>query len=359
MKKIIHVIYGLNIGGAETFIYNTLMTIGSPTEYQFDFAIQSHENKNVKLLNEIENKHGNVFFLPNFQNHPFRYAKELKKLVKDYDVVHFHNNALVNFLPFIYCKNLDAKVIVHSHNSQNNKGGLLGKLLHNIGKKIINNKKFIKVACSDKAANWMFNKVSEIIPNSVIVENYIRPLEETNLLRLKYNIGNNKVIGHVGRFVEAKNHKFIIKIFAEYIKNFPNTNLLLIGDGPLMPTIKQMTVEYGIEQKVCFSGNVSDPEKYYPLMDCLLFPSLFEGLPFTLVEAQASGVPIITSDIVTREVDVTSAIHYIPLYKSISYWVDCISDTIQSLNKDEIRNRFAKSQFNIHNSIGLIREIYS
>ena len=107
---------------------------------------------------------------------------------------------------------------------------------------------------------------------------------------------NTKVYGHIGTFTYPKNHKFLLEIFEKINKKEKESKLLLIGSGILESDIKRKVTEKGLQEKVIFLGIRNDIEKVLSAIDCFLFPSIFEGIPLTLIEAQANGVPIIKND---------------------------------------------------------------
>ena len=131
--------------------------------------------------------------------------------------------------------------------------------------------------------------------------------------RRELNIEKRTVIGHVGRFCTVKNHRFVLEIFAEYLKRDYNAVLLLIGDGPLKAEIETRAESLGISRNVVFTGNRDDVPELYNAMDLVLLPSLYEGLPMVGVEAQANGLPVIMSDRVPREAKLSGSVSFLPL----------------------------------------------
>ena len=125
--------------------------------------------------------------------------------------------------------------------------------------------------------------------------------------------GSDYVIGHIGRFAEQKNHRFLIDIFYEVSKVCPEARLLLLGEGTLQEEIRQRVSQYGLEDKVIFAGVTERTERYYCAMDVFVLPSLFEGLGIVNLEAQASGLSCVVSDAVPREVDVSGRMEFLPL----------------------------------------------
>ena len=198
--------------------------------------------------------------------------------------------------------------IAHSHSTSNYR-----EFMKTIIKNIL--RPFSKVyatdyfACSEKAGRWLFgNKTFNegkvtIIPNAIDIEKFKFDEIKRKEIRKNYNINDNDfVIGHVGRFVKQKNHKFLIKLFYEVKKERPYSKLLLIGDGPLRSKIETMVNKLNLQDSVIFCGVQEHTEWYYNAMDCFVLPSLYEGLPVVGVEAQANGLPCFFSKNMTREV---------------------------------------------------------
>ena len=314
--KVLHFIYGLNIGGAESFIYNMMNAI-NPEEYKFDFVIQDDKLENKKIVDLCRKTKAKIYIIERFPKRIFTQYKPLQNILDDemYKVIHIHMNSLLNIIPILVAKKKKIKIIIHSHNTHNNMGGILGKILHYINRFIVtrySNMTF--VACGVEAGKWMFGEKNFIIlDNAISMKEYAYKKESREQIRDELSVNNGIVIGHVGRFVEAKNHEFIVKCFNEYKKKHKESYLVLLGDGPMKNTIEKMVEQLGINDSVFFIGNTQDVSNYYSAFDCLLFPSIFEGLPFVLIEAQISGLPIICSTNVTRDVNLVDNIEFLSL----------------------------------------------
>lgn len=360
--KILYYIRGLNIGGAETFIYNILSEIS--TEYKIDIVLQTKENKNQKLLKLCKNKGVNLYYITPFEKNIIKSTLQVYRILKDnnYDIIHIHLNSLLNITAIIAGVSARKKIILHSHNTKNNQGGKIGLLLHKINSYWINKLKIIRIACGEEAGKWMYNKNNfYIINNAIDLEKYRFNEQERNNLRSKLQIHRNEiVIGHIGRFVEAKNHYFLLKIFNEILKENSNYRLILIGNGKLEEKIKERAIEMNIIEKIIFLTNIQDTSRYYSIFDLFLFPSLFEGLPFVLVEAQTSGVKIIASDTITKEINITNSIKYLTLIKNEKYWSEYILE--EKGNTKEIREKLylsmKESIYDIKYEIKKIEKIY-
>ncbi len=328
--KILYYIYGLNIGGAETFIYSVLSNIDT-NKYHIDFALQSHNNRNTDLLRLCQEKDAKIYYVPAFYSSIFKSIKETENIIskEGYDLIHIHQNAMINIAPIIAGKKCGIPIVMHSHNSLSNAGSL-GKVIHIINRKIFASK-VIRLACGKEAGKWMYGKLDyKIISNAILLNRYKFSEEYRQEIREKNNISSDAlVVGHIGRFVAAKNHDYILDIFKRIAIN-NDALLVLVGDGQLKNHILDRVQSEGLAGKVIFTGNVDDAYKYYSAFDALLFPSLFEGLPFTLVEAQAAGLYCLVSTNVTKDVKVTDCVKYIELDSPTTVWekelVNCFKE---------------------------------
>src|SRR5699024_6387747 len=146
--------------------------------------------------------------------------------------------------------------------------------------------------------------------------------------RKELGLQNEVVLGHVGRFVTTKNHTYIIDVFNEYQKLNSNSILLLIGSGELQDKIMEKAEKLNLVPKIKFLGDRSDVHELLQAFDIFIFPSIYEGLPVTLVEAQASGLPIIASDSITKEVKITNLVNFRSIHEEPIKWAQTIKNLI-------------------------------
>lgn len=340
-------------GGVESVIMNYYRHIDR-TKVQFDF-ICDLDSTDIPYK-EIENLGGRVILVPPYQK-IFQYIKELKKVLKEnnYKIVHSHINALSVF-PLFAAKLAGVPVrIAHSHSTSNKK-----EWKKNLIKNIL--RPFSKVfatdymCCSEHAGRWLFgnkeyDKGSVYILNNAIDLNifkYNKKIRKAK--RNEIGISNNtKVIGHVGRFVEQKNHTFIIDVFNEVHKEDNNTILLLAGQGPLEPKIKEKVIELGLEESVKFLGQRNDIEDLYQAFDIFLFPSIYEGLGLVLIEAQSSGLNCVASTEVPSKAKITNLLTFLDLDGNFNEWTNTIIKLMKRKNSRKIkRKKFANKGFDIN-----------
>lgn len=323
--KILHCIYGLNIGGAETFLLE--MINASNQSYAIDIMVRDDGICRNKNLNEVMKRHNTrVFVAPGFPKHIIKNYRYVNQILsdEDYDIIHIHANALIYVIPIVVAIRKNVKIVLHSHNSKS-AFGIIGKLVHQINKLLFANTPMVRVACSEVAGRWMFGKKDfEVLDNAVDIEKYKFNVIARETIRKRYHIPKSTiVIGHVGRFVEAKNHKFILDIFEKFSKE-NDAVLLLVGDGKLKEKIEKEVKYKCLEDKVIFVGFTDCVSSYLSAMDLMLFPSLYEGLPFTLIEAQISGLPVLASENVSFEVKIVNNVQFENLESDVSVWCDKI-----------------------------------
>lgn len=358
--KILYFIRALNVGGAETFIYNTLRTIDEK-EFQIDFVLQSLENTNVRLVELCKKKKRALHVITPFYKNYLKSVKELKNILKigNYDLIHIHANALLNMVPVIAAKSVGVKIALHSHNTKNNLGGFIGYCLHKFNRCFVNKLDVIRLACGEEAGKWMYgNKPFVVLNNAIDIDAFKFNMEARNEIRQQLGIVDEFAIGHVSRFVDAKNHNFLIDIFNEILKVNMNCKLILVGDGERLQSIKNKCKDLGMKEKVIFVGSVQDSSKYYSAFDCMIFPSFFEGMPFTLVEAQAAGLPIFASSRITKKINITGTLHYIGLEKGAYFWAREVLWKENDIDRGLIYKRLKGSVFDEKAEIDKLQLLY-
>ena len=339
-------------GGTEAFAMNYYQNIDR-TKVQFDFLVES--TSRIIDKDKIESMGGHVVIIPSYKN-PLKYVQTLTKIFKEnkYDIVHSNMNTL-SYFTLKAAKRAGIKVrIAHSHSTSNPNEftrNFIKNTLRPLSKKYATN----YFACSELAGRYLFgdktfDKGKVIVINNGIDVDKFKYNEEYNIsLRKELNISpTTKVIGHVGRFVSQKNHTYLIDIFKEIHDKDNDTKLLLLGDGPLLEDIKNKVHSYNLDDSVIFAGIHSDIYRYYSVMNILLLPSLYEGLPVVGVEAQASGIPFIFSDNITKEAKILDSTILMSIDNNAIDWAN---KTIELLNNTydrlSINNSFKNTIYDI------------
>lgn len=296
-------------------------------EIQFDFLV--HRNEEGHYDREIMKLGGKIYRMVQIKPGNYKlYFKQLDEffmLHPEYKVVHSHINENSSFVLRAAKKAQIPGRIAHSHLSDL---GLDLKLPFRLYARYwMKDNPTHYFACSQNAGRWLFGKKNEkvkILNNVVNTEEFKYNKRIRNIVRAELGIKDELVIGHIGRFNKQKNHAFLIEIFNEIQKKNNNTILLMIGEGHLLPAIKKKVWNLGLSDNVKFLGIRNDISKLMQATDIFLFPSLFEGLPVVLIEAQAAGLKCIVSDTITKESDVTGRVEYIGLKKSSEHWANRI-----------------------------------
>lgn len=327
-------------GGVESVVMNYYRHIDR-TKIQFDF-ICDEDSTNIPY-EEIEKMGGKVILIPPYQK-VFKYHKKLKEVLKSggYKIVHSHINTLSVFSLFAAkCAGVPVR-IAHSHSTTNKKEkkkNLLKQILRPFSKVFATD----YMCCSELAGRWLFgNKEYDngnvyLLNNAIDLDKFKYDEEKRKEKRKELNIEDSTlVIGHVGRFVEQKNHRFLIDIFNEVHKQKENSILLLAGQGPLMEEMKEKVKILGIEDSVKFLGQRNDINELYQAMDLLLFPSLYEGLGMVVVEAQISGLPCVVSTEIPKIAKVTKKITFVNLENKIKPWNEVIFKYLSNINRKNI-----------------------
>ena len=285
--------------GVESVIMNYYRHLDH-SKVQFDFICD--EDSTRIPYDEIKKLGGRVFLVPKYQNLS-KYLKALEKLFKEnqYHIVHSNINTLSVF-PLYAAKKAGVPIrISHSHSTSNPKEwkrNLIKNILRPFSKRYATD----YFACSEIAGRYLFGNKDfdqgevKIIHNAIDIERFKFDEAARKKLRKEFGIKDSTiVIGHVGRFVQQKNHTFLVDVFKEYHKKNPDSKLLLVGSGPLEDEIKKKVERLGLMDSVLFLGQRDDTNKLYSVMDIFCLPSLYEGLGVVGVEAQAAGLPCIFS----------------------------------------------------------------
>lgn len=341
--RILHIVTHMNRGGLETMLMNYYRNIDK-SKVQFDFLV--HRKEKSDYDDEIESLGGKIYHLPILNPLNLQYLRSLDKFFKEhkqYKIVHSHLDCLSS-IPLKYAKKNGVPfTIAHSHNASQEKN--LKYIIKILYKRKIPRYADELFACSKEAGKWMFNTDDFIILNNAIdSKKYIYNEKKSKDMKEILGLQNKFVVGHVGRFNKQKNHKFIISIFEELSKINDDAVLMLVGTGNLEEEIRRKVKDLNLNNKVLFLGVRDDIPNLMQAMDVFLMPSLYEGLPLVLVEAQSSGLECIISDTISKQVIITNNVEVISLDESSLEWSNRLNnyrDYKRSNTSEEIkRNKF-------------------
>ena len=360
MKRILHVIAGMNSGGMETMIMNYYRNIDR-SKIQFDFLIYT-EGK-AFYEDEINKLGGKIFKVTSRRKNPLKNYKEIKEFFKNnkYEIAHFHQGPTY-YYPLKMAKNYGVeKRIIHNHGINRMYKKVLKYPLELWLKPRICGLATDYIACSDNVLDHLFTKkiINEknyiIINNAIDVEKFKFNNYSRNKIRNDLKIKENEILAlHIGTFTTPKNHLFLIDVFENQLKENTNLKLALVGEGPLRKNVEDYIKEKKIENKVIFLGRRENVNEILSAADYMIFPSLYEGLPLTIVEAQANGLPILMSDTITEKVIQTDLVKSLGLDR-IETW------RILNRNLDEsikYNKKLADSIFSILNEGKKLEKLY-
>lgn len=351
MIRILHVVGTMDLGGAETFIMNLYRNIDR-TKYQFDFLC--HNRIEAKYTDEILSMGGKMYMVEGISHVGFlKYQKDLYDFFKshpEYQVVHSHQNDL-NGIILKQAARAGVKVRVsHSHTEYHYKS-FLRKAMFAFFKHNVNRYTTDAFACSKPSGKMLYTgklqKNFDVIYNGIDTQKFAFNEEKRQIINGQLNLGDGPVIGHVGRFAPVKNHTFIIDVFNEFLKVYPNAKLVLVGTGDTLAKTKDKVKTLGIDDNVLFLGSRTDVDCVLSGMDIFLFPSIFEGLPVSVVEAQCSGLQVITSDTISEDTVITDLITRMSLNNSAKQWAEKFEELYNN-SKSTDRHAYA----NVVNNAG-------
>jgi glycosyltransferase involved in cell wall biosynthesis len=361
--KVLHVVGAMNRAGTETMLMNLYRNIDRK-KIQFDFI--SYSQKEAHYDQEIERLGGRIIRLTKTYS-----VKEIYAAIKKYgpyDVVHAHT--LFN----CGIANLAAQLagvairISHAHTTLDTNQSLVRTIYKGIMRKLINITSTKLLACSNGAGRYLFGE-KELVktrysyyPNVIDYTKFLEPpLKEVKKFKEEADLENNFVIGHIGRFMDAKNHLFLIEIMKNVLKKQKNITLLLVGDGELRASIEEYVKKLGIDENIKFVGVREDIPTLLHSMDLFVFPSLYEGLGLVLLEAQASGIPCIVSEAIQPEADLNiGLVKQLTLSEGPELWANRI--LMDSRNKEgninRIINGFETKGYSVSKGISNLLAIY-
>lgn len=349
--------YAMLYRGAEVLLLNIFKEIDR-SKIQMDFLTPLN-CRNEYMRREIESRGGKIYELhapdkPIF-NKIFFFKMVSFLQHNEYDIVHIHTGSVV----FMALASKAAKIagvkriIVHSHNSadvSSSKNSVVWK--EKIFRPIILKNSNFRWACSDKAAKYMFGdeNSSYIMNNGIYLDKFA--FSELSRKKIRDQLGiakDEKLIGHVGQFTEAKNHKFLIDVFDKVVQDNSSIKLLLVGDGTLRKSIETLVENKHLQEKVIFYGISTKIEELLCAVDLFVLPSLFEGLPVVGIEAQCSGLKCLVSDNITRQLDLTGDVEFLPITNGQDKWKERILDCLYNCTRDKFAvEKMREKSFDIH-----------
>lgn len=328
-------VYGISntVGGVSEYMMNLYRNVDRK-KINFDFIITGDSCVYEKEINDLG---GQIFYITPKKESLTKNVKELlgvmKKCKRNHKIFYFNTSGIYYNIPFVVAKLMGYKVITHAHNTKCTEMKEYAHILHYINRIIVRNMSNYCFTCSELAGEWVYGKKYylrnsnniKLINNAVDCEKFKYDIDKMIKNRKELGISKDQfVIGNVGRLDYQKNHKFLLKIFKEVVKMNEDSILLIIGDGSLREDLIEEAKELDILNKVRFLGVRRDINELMQAMDVFILPSLFEGFPITLVEAQAAGLRCIASDTITKKSAITDCVNFISLEDSTQKWAEKI-----------------------------------
>ncbi len=362
MKRLLCIVSSLDTGGAETFMMKIFR--GLPQEYKLDFIVSTSSGFYEE---EVHSLGGKIYRVPLRTKYPIKTFNAIKKIVKkgNYKYVLKLCDTPIGVFDLLAAKLGGAKKLcVRSCNAASNESNLK-HIVNNVLRPLLNGIADVKIAPSKLAAEYTFgknmvnrNKVY-FLHNAVDLDIY--KYNEDGRMKIREEFGINSqqlVLGHIGRFNYQKNHIFLLNVFARVKEKRKDSVLLLVGDGERKAEIINRVNELGLKDSVIFAGVRSDIPDLLSAMDVFAFPSFYEGMPNTIIEAQATGLPCVLADTITREAEITNLLTYLPLKKNYEKWSNTILDS-NIINRVNTKQSLIKAGYDIKNSVSdLIKIVF-
>lgn len=364
MIRVLHMIGSLELGGAQVMVMNLYRNMDRE-RFQFDFIVDHPEHSYFR--EEIEALGGRIYGMPTFRGvnlgEVISAWRDFFREHGEYEILHVHTRGYASlYIPI--AKKYGRKVIIHSHSTSNGKGirariaDVLCLPLRYQGDAFL--------ACSREAGEWLFGRKRvrgdhfTIVRNAIDAQRYV--FHENTRMRVRRELGIDGgafVLGSVGRVTPSKNPEYILDVFAGLEKLRPDAVLLFVGDGDLLPRVKEKAREAGLVRKVVFTGARGDVADLLMAMDYYIFPSLWEGLGISLVEAQASGLPCLCSENIPAEAFITDLVEVMRLSQGSGAWAERIGSYTGHGKRTDRVEEVCGAGYDIRRTAGQLQEFYS
>jgi len=361
MIRVLHIGLSSHLGGIESYLYKLANNINKK-KYKFDFMVIGDEQK-ACYYDDLKRIGCGFYSVTSRKDSYIKHKKDIKELFKNnnFDIIHCHMNSLSNIAPIKLALKFNRKVIVHSRNGQlSSSHFFITKFLHYYNCLRLPKKDVKKLAVSKVAGEWMFGKNADfsVLNNGIDVNKFKFNEVARRKIRQQLDIKDEFCIVHVGAFRSQKNHDFILDIFKHFVEIKPKSKLLLLGTGELMSQFKYKANELGIINNILMVGNKNNVSDYLSAGDVFLFPSLFEGFPNAVLEAQASGLPCLISDTITKEVLINNNCVTFPLEKSPIEWAQKILELPAFDNRLKAAENITQCGLSVKQEVKKIETIY-
>lgn len=364
MIRILQVLPRLRRGGSQAMVMSLYRALDRE-RFQFDFIIFTPDHDDY--YDEITSLGGKVYHFQKFNGkNLFAVRKEWDEFFRnhpEYKILHSHVRSFASlYIPI--AKKHGLTTIIHSHSTSNGIGA--ERWIKAVLQFPLRYQADYLFACSTEAGKWLYGAKAlqhqnyKFIPNAISIRAFLFSEEKRRAVRSRYNIRDEVVVGHVGGFETPKNHVFLIDCFCRFLQYRPTAKLMLVGDGTYEEKIKALCVERGIANQVIFAGLQADVGPFLSAMDVFLFPSLWEGLPVSVVEAQVSGLKCLISDSITKDVELSDLLTYFPLGAGAARWAAKLDGLSDEKRKPASENNLERlSAFDCDKTVRELETFYS
>lgn len=357
MIRVLQIVTYMGRGGLETMLMNYYRHIDR-SKVQFDFLV--HRDFEADYDKEILELGGRIYHVSRLVPWSKSYRNELKNFFKthsEYKIVHVHQDCLSS-VALECARDCGISVrIAHSHNSNQDKN--IKYLFKRYYMRKIPETATELFACGKAAGDWMFGgKTYQLLPNAIATEKYIYEEEKSKKIKIELGLEKNIIIGHIGRFNPQKNHEFLVDIFEKCLEKNRKVTLMLVGDGEGRKEIENKVKKQGLQDNVLFMGVRKDIPELLQAMDVFVFPSLYEGLPVTMIEEQAAGVPAVISDQVSEECIITEGLVKVEgLENTPEQWAEEILKQAK-ISKSDRSEEIKKAKYDVETTAKWLEEYY-
>ncbi|MGN0999227.1 MAG: glycosyltransferase [Faecousia sp.] len=326
--KVLIIAASLKTGGAEK-VTRDIALYASTERYEFHYVVYGNEIGAYE--SQLLDRGCQIFHIPKPAESYSQYLHTLWKLIKKnkYHVVHAHNmfNCGLSMLAAA-CAGVPVR-IAHSHSALKDGNRFVKQAYERIMRFLILYCATDLVACGVAAGQRLFGEKAfaqrgTLILNGIDVPSFAYDAGKRKAIRGQLNAHSRFILGHAGHLAEVKNQPFLLELMPLVLEKRPDALLLLLGDGEDRPALEEKIREMRLEDHVVMTGNVSNVADYLSAMDVFVFPSLYEGLPLSILEVQANGLPCVISDGVPKDVFLTDLLHPLSLRAPKQQWVDAI-----------------------------------
>lgn len=320
----------------------------------FDFLLQSDQNL---YREELESYGSREYRIPPYYRHPVKNRAALKKVLENgYSIIHVHGNALLYITPILYAEKAGIPCrIMHSHSTSMYFKWALP--YHNFNKKRISKHATHRFACSDEAGAWMFGSDYTVIRNAVDLDRFSFRSDLRTKYRRELGIPDGGLaIGQIGRIDRVKNQSFTLDVFKEVVSRRNDCRLIFVGEGIAEETVRNKARSLGIEDRVQFLGVRTDVSSLINAFDILMLPSLFEGLPVVMIEAQANGLAVVCSTAVPEVCAFAPNINRLSLELGTAAWADAI--LAADIHRTDCRKELTQAGFDIRVEARKLQNFY-